>query len=330
MMFVDFKLDHEYQGPIYKQIAERISDAIKAGHLAAGFKLPTVRDLSGEIGVACGTIKHAYEYLEEQGFVEMVQGSGSFVIEQKEDFASRKEKAMAAIDQLFARLESLGFTPREMEIYLNLKLRGLAEKYDVVKVALVDCNPETLQMIEGQLSQIGYAETAAFDLARIEEVKESLNADYDLILTTSTHFTQVESHLRSNKALAMVAMTPSVHTIIRLAKIGDAQKVGIFCASDAFAGVVRSNCQGMGSWSEQMATQLAGIFGKEEAFFSENDVVIVPEGYETFISPEEKALLQRFCENGGLLIPYSYKVDKGSFLHVVEQIKRVMNQKRSM
>ena len=79
-----------------------------------------------------------------------------------------------------------------------------------------------------------------------------------------------------------------------------------------------------------MATQLAGIFGKEEAFFSENDVVIVPEGYETFISPEEKALLQRFCENGGLLIPYSYKVDKGSFLHVVEQIKRVMNQKRSM
>ena len=180
-MFVDFKLDTAGQKPIYKQIAERISDAIKDGKLAAGFKLPTVRDLSGEIGVACGTIKHAYEYLEEQGFVEMVQGSGSFVIDQKEDFASRKEKAMIAIDQLFTRLESLGFTPREMEIYLDLKLRGLAEKYDVVKVALVDCNPETLQMIEGQLSQIGYAETAAFDLDILEEAAESLNADYDLI-----------------------------------------------------------------------------------------------------------------------------------------------------
>ena len=79
-MFVDFKLDDAYQGPIYKQIAERISDAIQEGKLAAGFKLPTVRELSGEIGVACGTIKHAYEYLEEQGFVEMVQGSGSFVV----------------------------------------------------------------------------------------------------------------------------------------------------------------------------------------------------------------------------------------------------------
>ena len=173
-MFVDFKLDTAYEGPIYKQIAERISEAIKDGKLSAGFKLPTVRELSGEIGVACGTIKHAYEYLEEQGFVEMVQGSGSFVIDQNEDFASRKEKAMVAINQLFSRLESLGFTPREMEIYLNLKLRGLEEKYDVVKVALVDCNPETLQMIERQLSQIGYAETAAFDLARIDEAAEHL------------------------------------------------------------------------------------------------------------------------------------------------------------
>lgn len=329
-MFVDFKLDTAYEGPIYKQIAERISEAIKDGKLSAGFKLPTVRELSGEIGVACGTIKHAYEYLEEQGFVEMVQGSGSFVIDQNEDFASRKEKAMLAINQLFSRLESLGFTPREMEIYLNLKLRGLEEKYDVVKVALVDCNPETLQMIERQLSQIGYAETAAFDLARIDEAAEHLNEEYDLILTTSTHFTGVEQYINSNKVLAMVAMTPSVGTIVRLAKIGDTQKVGIFCASDAFAGVVRSNCQGMGSWSEQMATQLAGIFEREEQFFAENDVVIVPEGYETFVTPEEKARLQRFSDEGGQLVSYSYKVDKGSFLHVVEQIKRVMNKKRSM
>ncbi|MEC4630362.1 hypothetical protein VSS86_21790, partial [Bacillus safensis] len=82
---------------------------------------------------------------------------------------------------------------------------------------------------------------------------EHLNEEYDLILTTSTHFTEVEQYINSNKVLAMVAMTPSVGTIVRLAKIGDTQKVGIFCASDAFAGVVRSNCQGMGSWSEQMA-----------------------------------------------------------------------------
>lgn len=329
-MFTDFKLDPDYQGPIYKQIAESIEKAIKYGALPAGHKLPTVRELSAETGAACGTIKHAYEFLEEQGFVEMVQGRGSFVVDQSEDSASRKEKAMTAIDALFSQLEQLGFTPREMEIYLNLKLRGLEEKYDVVKVAVVDCNPETLQLIESQLSQIGYAETAAFDLERLEEAAEKLNSDYDLILTTTTHFGQVEPYINSQKTLAMVSMTPSVRTIVSLAKVRDDKKVGVFCASDAFAGVVRNNCQNMGGWSESMTTQLMGHSGGLQQFFAEKDVIILPEGYETFVSAEEKALLREFRAGGGQLLPYSYKIDKGSFLYVEEQIKRVMNKKRSM
>ena len=47
------------QGPIYKRIAEAIERDIESGRLPAGYKLPTVRELSGEMGVACGTIKHA-------------------------------------------------------------------------------------------------------------------------------------------------------------------------------------------------------------------------------------------------------------------------------
>ncbi len=329
-MFTDFKLDPSYQGPIYKQIAEAIEKAIKDGSLPAGYKLPTVRDLSGETGAACGTIKHAYEYLEELGFVEMIQGRGSFVVDQSEDSASRKEKAMNAIDDMFRQLEKLGFTPREMEIYLNLKLRGLEEKYDVVKIAVIDCNPETLQLIENQLSQIGYAETAAFDLNRLEEIEEKLNTEYDMVLTTSTHFAQVEPYVKSSKILAMVSMTPSVRTIIDMAKIPDDKGVGIFCASDAFAGVVRMGCHGIGAWSEAMTTQLMGLRDKAEQFFDEQDMVIVPEGYETFASAEDKEMLRRFREKGGQIISYSYKIDRGSFLYVEEQIKKVMNKKRSM
>ncbi len=329
-MFADYKLNPDYQGPIYKQIAENIEKAIRDGRLEPGYKLPTVRELSAETGAACGTIKHAYELLEEQGFVEMVQGRGSFVVDRVEDSASRKEKAMQAIDQLFQQLEKLGFTPREMEIYLNLKLRGLEEKYDVVKVAVVDCNPETLQLIEKQLSQIGYAETAAFDLGRVEEAAEKLNHDYDLILTTSTHFAQVEPYISSNRLLAMVSMAPSVRTVVSLAKLSDEKRVGIFCASDAFAAVVRANCQELGDWSESMTTQLMGIGKKTEQFFAEKDVLIVPEGYETFITSEEKELLRNFRETGGTLIAYNYRIDRGSFLYVEEQIKKVMNKKRSM
>ena len=329
-MFTNFKLDPQYEGPIYRQIADSISQAIKAGDLPAGYKLPTVRELSAETGAACGTIKHAYEFLEEQGFVEMIQGRGSFVVDRQEDSGSRKEAAMNAIDQMFRQLEKLGFTPREMEIYLNLKLRGLEEKYDVVKVAVVDCNPETLQIIEKQLSQIGYAETAIFDLNRLAESADKLNADYDLILTTSTHFTQVEPFINREKTLGMLAMTPSVRTVIRLAKIPDQKRVGIFCASDAFASVVRNNCEGMGDWSEQMTTQLIGLGGNEKQFFTENEIIIVPEGYEAFTCTEETETLRTIVDQGGVLITYNYRFDRGSFLYVTEHIKRCMNKKRSM
>lgn len=329
-MFANFKLDPAYPGPIYKQIADAVVRDIQNGTLSAGYKLPTVRELSKETGAATGTIKHAYEFLEEQGFVEMVQGSGTFVIDRNEDFSSRKEKAMAAIDEAFAQLEELGFTPREMEIYLNLKLQGLEEKYDVVKVAIVDCNPETLQCIEKQLSQIGYVETAAFDLERVAEVSEKLNSDYDLVLTTSTHYSQVEPYIHEAKKLGMISMTPSVRTIARLARISPEEKVGIFCASDAFSRVVRTGCQAVGDWSEQMSARLMGIGTNAEAFFEEMHLIIVPEGYETFVNREEKDLLRKFRRGGGELIFYSYQVDRGSFLYVQERIKKIMNGKRSM
>lgn len=316
-------------GPIYKQIADAIQLKIAKGDLEAGFKLPTVRALADELDVACGTIKHAYEYLEEQGHIEMVQGRGSFVLGKEADNANRKEKAMTAIDQMFDQLEQLGFTPREIEIYLNLKLRGLEEKYDMVKIAVIDCNPETLQLIEQQLSQIGYVEPVVFPLSRIGEIAAKLNEEYDMMLTTTTHFREVEPFVRGNDKLAMMSMTPAVRTTISLAKLPDDIKAGIFCASDAFAGVIRKNCEGMGKWSDNLPTYLMGMNANLDKFFDGLELIILPEGWESFASAEEKQVVSEFIGAGGQMILYDYKIDRGSFLYVEELIKRCMNRKRS-
>lgn len=326
---LNLKMQNANKGPIYKQIADAIAEKIQMGVLEAGYKLPTVRALADELDVACGTIKHAYEYLEEQGCIEMIQGSGSFVREEKEDNANRKEKAMIAIDGLFDQLQQLGFTPREMEIYLNLKLRGLEEKYDIVKVAVIDCNPETLQMIEMQLSQIGYVEPVVFPLSRIGEIAEKLNEEYDLILTTTTHYTQVEPYIRDTKKLVMVSMMPAVRTTISLAKVAEDVRAGIFCASDAFAKVVRINSEGMGKWSDHMPTYLMGVDGQIEKFFAEADLAILPQGWESFASPVEKQAVNRFESSDGQIILYDYRIDRGSYLYVEAQIKKCMNRKRS-
>ena len=329
-MFANIKTDQNNGIPIYKQIGDCIKAAIDDGILLAGYKLPTVRELAEEINVSTGTVKHAYEYLEQLGVIEMLQGKGSFVLGAEEDNFSRKDKAMTALDELFSKLEKLGFTPREMEIYIDLKLKGLEEKYDFVKIAAIDCNPESLQIIERQISRIGYAETAVFGLNHLPDIAEKLNSDYDLVLTTSTHYGEVEPYIKNPQCLGVMALMPSTRTVIRLAKIPELWNVGVVCASDTFSRVVRENCMVIGDWAERMTTVLFGNPQKLKSFLKNKDAIIIPEGYDAFASREEREIIKQFENKGKTVVLYDYKIDKGSFMYVEALIKKCINKKRSL
>ncbi|MBV1796603.1 PLP-dependent aminotransferase family protein [Siccirubricoccus sp. G192] len=56
-------------GPIYRQIHERIRSAILDGHLPPGTRLPSWNSLAGQLGVARGTVKAAYDWLAGEGYV---------------------------------------------------------------------------------------------------------------------------------------------------------------------------------------------------------------------------------------------------------------------
>ena len=51
-----YSIDVHRDTPIYKQLAEAILRDIKTGQLAAGTKLPTVRDMAEETGLSQGTV----------------------------------------------------------------------------------------------------------------------------------------------------------------------------------------------------------------------------------------------------------------------------------
>lgn len=65
--------------PIYDQIVQQIKDAILSGELPEGTLLPSIRSLANDLHVSVITTKRAYSDLEESGFVESVQGKGTFV-----------------------------------------------------------------------------------------------------------------------------------------------------------------------------------------------------------------------------------------------------------
>ena len=65
--------------PPYEQIRIQISSLIAVGSLASGTRLPTVRSLAADLGIAAGTVARAYKELEQAGLIETRRRNGTLV-----------------------------------------------------------------------------------------------------------------------------------------------------------------------------------------------------------------------------------------------------------
>lgn len=65
--------------PIYQQIRNHIVFGVATGDLKIGEKLPTVRQLAGDIGVNPMTVSKAYKMLKEEGLIVMDRRHGAEV-----------------------------------------------------------------------------------------------------------------------------------------------------------------------------------------------------------------------------------------------------------
>ncbi|MET9641574.1 GntR family transcriptional regulator [Streptomyces virginiae] len=105
----------------YEQLRAQIAARARSGKLPAGFKLPTVRGLAEELGLAANTVAKAYRALETDGVIETRGRNGTFVAAAGEGAA--REAASAA--QAFAeRVHRLGLTEAEAIAAATAALRA--------------------------------------------------------------------------------------------------------------------------------------------------------------------------------------------------------------
>jgi len=65
--------------PPYEQIRAQLTELIRHGVLAAGDRLPPVRQLAADLGLASGTVARAYRELEQAELVRSRRGAGTRV-----------------------------------------------------------------------------------------------------------------------------------------------------------------------------------------------------------------------------------------------------------
>jgi DNA-binding transcriptional regulator YhcF (GntR family) len=75
--------------PPFEQLREQITAQVETGALRAGDRLPTVRRLAEDLGIAANTVARAYRTLEADGLLEGRGRAGTFVADDDSGRAAR-------------------------------------------------------------------------------------------------------------------------------------------------------------------------------------------------------------------------------------------------
>jgi DNA-binding transcriptional regulator YhcF (GntR family) len=94
--------------PPYERLRVQLIQRMQSGELAAGTRLPTVRGLAEELGLAPNTVARAYRELEADHFIETRGRNGSFVRAQGDAAQRAAQEAAAAFAE---RIRKLGVAP---------------------------------------------------------------------------------------------------------------------------------------------------------------------------------------------------------------------------
>jgi DNA-binding transcriptional regulator YhcF (GntR family) len=125
MLGVRITLDPSSPEPLSEQLAAAIAERIRRGSLAPGARLPTVRALAEDLGLAANTVAKAYRALEEAALVQGRGRQGTFVTERLPERLPDRERRLAEAADAFARRGSqLGFGAGELRLALDRALRG--------------------------------------------------------------------------------------------------------------------------------------------------------------------------------------------------------------
>lgn len=115
--------------PLYDQIAARIRLAVASGDLAEGDALPSVRQLAARLRINPATVVQAYRTLEREGFVEMRQGSGTYVRNVGSDRRrqTREDQAARLARELLAEAARLGIAGTDVARALQREMGARAQ-----------------------------------------------------------------------------------------------------------------------------------------------------------------------------------------------------------
>ena len=112
--------------PFYEQVKEDLRRLVGSGVLRPGDRLPSVRELAGQLAINPNTIQRAYRELETEGYIVSVPGMGSFAAERVDENDRRRAELLARLAETVKELRWLGMTAEE----IAAEIGGMGNEHD--------------------------------------------------------------------------------------------------------------------------------------------------------------------------------------------------------
>lgn len=109
-------ISHQNPAPLYQQVTDQIIDAITDGTLDPGDKLPSIREVAGDLKISEITVKRAYADLEQEGYIFTRAGMGSFVVDINKD-KLKKDKLSTLkneLEKIISSNEKFGINTKDI------------------------------------------------------------------------------------------------------------------------------------------------------------------------------------------------------------------------
>ena len=104
-----FVIDPRNKAPLYEQLAQQLRWQIAMGFLTGDEPLPSVRQLSAELGINPNTIQKAYRLMEQEGLIYTLPGRGNFVTPAvTEQRRKQQEAQLALLEKELKRAREMG------------------------------------------------------------------------------------------------------------------------------------------------------------------------------------------------------------------------------
>lgn len=238
-------IDKSLPVPVGTQLHGLLAYMLSFGDIPDGARLPSVRALAADIGIAPMTVAQVYKQLRDEGLVEMRHGLGAFAIQDPKirlPGSNPLDALRADIGALIEKADNLGISTLSLISMINAQSqfpRSGGDGLNIVFVCIFEGpGRDYVEQIRPVLALEDKVRLITLDSLAGSDISREACRKADVVLTFVNREAEVRSHVDSDNLLGL-RFIPSEQTRQNLARLDPRTKVAAITHFKEYIAIMR-------------------------------------------------------------------------------------------